>query len=344
MKFSIRQIAHLIGAEITGDPEKEIHTFSSIEEGKEGGITFLANPKYEDFVYTTQASAIIVSRQFELREAITPTLLHVEDPYSAVAVLLEKAESLTRPAKKGIESPVYIAETASIGADTYIGAFAYVGQNTSLGNRVQVYPNVYIGEGVSIGEGSIIYPHVTIYYGSVIGKNCIIHAGSCIGSDGFGFAPQKDGTYKKIPQMGKVILEDNVEIGANTCIDRATFGNTIVKKGAKLDNLVQLAHNVEVGENTVIAAQTGVAGSTRIGKACMLGGQVGVVGHLKIADRTLIDAQSGVNRSIPESGLAFRGSPIQLHRQQLKSEVLFRKLEEMYRRIAELEKILANRE
>ncbi|MEZ4774965.1 MAG: UDP-3-O-(3-hydroxymyristoyl)glucosamine N-acyltransferase [Bacteroidia bacterium] len=344
MKFSIRQIAGLIGAEITGDPDKEIDSFSGIEEGKTGGITFLANKKYEHFVYSTQASAIIVSRDFVPKESIIPTLLWVDDPYSAVAILLEKAESMRRPAKRGMESPVFISENAKVHPETYIGAFVYIGTQTTIEKDVQIYPNAYIGDDVFIGEGTVIYPNVTIYYGTKIGRNCILHAGSCIGSDGFGFAPQPDGSYKKIPQMGRVVIEDFVEIGANTCIDRATFGNTVVKEGAKLDNLVQLAHNVEIGENTVIAAQVGIAGSTHIGKACMLGGQAGVVGHLKIADRTMIDAQSGVNRSVDTPGLAFRGSPVQIHRQQLKSEVMFRKLEEMYRRISELEKVLENRD
>lgn len=344
MKFSIRQIAGLIGAEISGDPEREINSFSGIQEGKPGGITFLSNKKYEHFVYTTQASAVIVSRDFVPQKPLSPTLLLVEDPYSAVALLLEKAESMSRPAKRGMESPVFISESAQIDTDTYIGAFVYIGANTTIQKGVQIYPNTYIGDGVSIGAGTVIYPNVTIYYGTKIGENCILHAGCCIGSDGFGFAPQPDGTYKKIPQLGHVVIEDAVEIGANTCVDRATFGATVVKAGAKLDNLVQLAHNVEIGENTVIAAQTGVAGSTHIGKACMLGGQVGVVGHLKIADHTMIDAQSGVNRTVEKPGQAFRGSPIQIHRQQLKSEVMFRKLEEMYRRINELEKALEKRD
>lgn len=344
MKLSIKQIASLIGAEIEGDPLIEIHTMSSIDAGEKGAITFLANPKYSPYVYTTGASAIIIAKDFEIQEKVEATLLRVDDPYSAVASLLEKVESVIRPPKSGREEPSFISEDASIGKNSYIGAFAYIGKGSVIGERVQIYPNVFIGDKVVVGDDTIIYPGVSVYTHTRIGKKCIIHAGSCIGSDGFGFAPQKDGTFKKIPQMGRVVLEDEVELGANTCIDRATFGDTLIKKGAKLDNLVQLAHNVEIGEHTVIAAQSGIAGSTKLGRYCMLGGQVGVVGHLQIADRTMIDAQSGVNKTIKEEGKAFRGSPIQPHRQQLKSELMFRKLEEMYRKINELEKALEKKD
>ncbi|MEZ4825729.1 MAG: UDP-3-O-(3-hydroxymyristoyl)glucosamine N-acyltransferase [Bacteroidia bacterium] len=344
MKFSIQQIADIIGAEVRGDGNAEISGFSGIETARAGEITFIANPRYESYLYTTQASAIIVSRDFTLRDEFKATLLLVDDPYIAMTTLQEKAASFYKQEKQGVESPVFISESAQVAENTYIGAFVYIGNHVVIEPGVKIFPNSYIGDNTIVGEGTLIYPHVTLYQGTVVGKNCILHAGCRIGSDGFGFAPQSDGTFRKIPQLGTVTLGDFVEVGANTCIDRATFGTTFIKDGVKIDNLVQIAHNVEVGENTVIAAQVGIAGSTHIGNSCMFGGQAGVVGHLKIADRTMVDAQSGVNRSISQPGLAFRGSPIQVHRQQLKSEVVFRKLEEMYRRIDELEKILANRD
>jgi UDP-3-O-[3-hydroxymyristoyl] glucosamine N-acyltransferase len=337
MKFSLNQIANILKAEIIGDPNKDIHTFASIEEGFPGAITFLGNEKYTSFIYQTKASAVIVPRDFQPKEALDTTLLKVEDPYTAVAILLEQVNKLKISQKKGIEKQAHIDPSVTMGNEVFVGSFAYLDKNVTIGNGVKIYPNVYIGEGSVIGDHTIIYPNVTIYHGVEVGKKCIIHAGTCLGSDGFGFAPQEDGSFKKIPQTGKVILEDEVEIGANTCIDRATFGQTIIRKGAKLDNLVQLAHNVEVGENTVIAAQAGIAGSTQLGRNCMLGGQVGIVGHLEIADKTLIDAQSGVNKSIKKEGQAFRGSPIQPHRQQLKSEMIFRKLADMYNKIRDLE-------
>ena len=342
MKFSLRQIASILHAEIEGDPNLEIHTFASIEEAFPGAITFLGNEKYTPFIYQTRASAVIVGKDFLPNGKIQATLLKVDDPYTAVALLLEQVNKLKVSQKVGIEEPSQIHSSVRMGQNVFIGSFAYLDKDIVIGDGVKIYPNVYIGEGSEIGDNTIIFPNVTIYHGTKIGNNCIIHAGSCIGSDGFGFAPQEDGSFKKIPQTGTVVLEDGVELGANTCIDRATFGQTIIRQGAKLDNLVQLAHNVEIGKNTVIAAQTGIAGSTKLGANCMVGGQVGIVGHLEIADRSMIDAQSGVNKSIKESGKAFRGSPIQPHRQQLKSELLFRKLEEMYNKIRDLEDQIQN--
>lgn len=337
MKWTLSQVADIIGAEIEGEKDLLVHAISKIEEGFEGSISFLANPKYTPYIYSTEASAVIVSKAFEPTQSIKATLLRVEDPYSAFTLLLKTYNELSRNEISGIDSQAFVSASAKIGQGVYIGPFAYVGEGAEIGDEVKIHPFTYIGEGVKIGKGSKIFPQVTIYRACEIGSNCILHAGSVIGSDGFGFAPQEDGSFEKIPQTGNVKLEDFVEIGANATIDRATLGSTVIKSGVKLDNLVQIAHNVEVGENSVVAAQAGIAGSTKLGKYCMIGGQVGIVGHLNIADQTKIDAQSGVNRSIRETGKAFRGSPIQPFRQQLKSEVLFRKLEELQKRIQQLE-------
>ncbi len=337
MKWPLSQIASLIGAEIEGDKNLEIDDISKIEEGKKGSISFLANLKYEKYIYETEASAVIVSKEFQPNKALTPTLLRVEDPYGAFANLLQYYSQLSEQKQEGIDSRAFVHPEAKIAEKVFVGPLAYIGPEAVIARGAVIHPFAYIGKNVHVGEDSVVYPHVTIYRDCRIGRGCILHAGSVIGSDGFGFAPQEDGSFKKIPQTGQVILEEGVEIGANACIDRATLGATIIKKGAKVDNLVQIAHNVEIGENTVLAAQTGVAGSTRLGSYCMVGGQVGIVGHLEIADKTKIDAQSGVNRSIKKEGQVFRGSPIQPFRQQLKSEVLFRKLEELQSRIQQLE-------
>ncbi len=336
MKLRVEKIAELIGAEIEGDATAEIDQISKIEEGTPGSICFLANPKYIPYLYTTRASAVIVSRDFRPAQSYTPTLLRVDDPYSAFSHLLALAQQAQQP-DAGIEQPSFVHETASLGASVYVGAFAYIGKGAKVAARAKIYPHCYVGEGVEIGEGTVLYPGVTIYAGCKVGNRSVLHAGVCIGSDGFGFAPQPDGTYAKIPQTGGVIVGDEVEIGANTAIDRATIGHTEIKNGVKLDNLVQIAHNVSVGEHTVIAAQAGIAGSTRVGARCMIGGQAGITGHLHIANGTKIDAQSGVNKTVSTEGLALRGSPAQPYRQQLKSEVLFRKLEEMHARILQLE-------
>ncbi|MEO0472988.1 MAG: UDP-3-O-(3-hydroxymyristoyl)glucosamine N-acyltransferase [Bacteroidota bacterium] len=340
MKYTLKQIAALLQAELEGDPEVEISQVAKIEQGVPGSISFLANPKYLPFIYETKASAVIVSRDFVPQQTIGAALLRVDDPYAAFTSLLEMATAAMAASQSGIEQPSFVHETAELSEDVYVGAFAYIAAGAKIGKGTRIYPNVYVGENAVIGAGSILYPNVSVYHHCRIGQNCILHAGTVIGSDGFGFAPQADGSFKKVPQTGIVVLEDEVEIGANSCIDRATMGETIIRRGAKLDNLVQLAHNVDIGQHTVIAAQTGIAGSTNLGENCMIGGQVGIVGHLNIANRTKIDAQSGVNRSIKEEGLAFRGSPIQVHRQQLKSEVVFRKLEDLYARIRQLEEAL----
>lgn len=343
MKYTLSQIANWIQAEIEGDGDLEINNVSRIEDGQPGTITFLANPKYTPYLYTSEASAAIVSRDFQPEKPVNLTLLRVDDPYSAFTLLLEKGQAARQSEilPSGISNLAFIHPEAEIGENVTIGAFTCIEAGAKIGDNTILYPQVYIGKDVQIGAGSLLYPQVKIYHECLIGADCTLHAGSTIGSDGFGFAPQEDGTFKKIPQTGNVVLEDAVEVGANSTIDRATLGSTLIRKGAKLDNLVQIAHNVEIGENTVIAAQAGIAGSTRIGPNCMIGGQAGIVGHLKIAERTMIDAQSGVNRSIKEGGQAFRGSPVQPHRQQLKSEVLFRRLEEMNRKIATLERKLA---
>ncbi|MEM7037258.1 MAG: UDP-3-O-(3-hydroxymyristoyl)glucosamine N-acyltransferase [Bacteroidota bacterium] len=345
MKFKVGEIAQLIGAKVDGDPNVEITGLAKIEEGKPGTITFFANPKYESHIYTTSASAIIVPTDFALKSAVAATLLRTPDPYSAFTTLLGKASEMLQ-AKTGIESAdhSYISESAQIGEDVYIGAFAYIGNGAKIGPGAKIYPHAYIGDHVSVGANTTIYANASVYLGCQIGANCIVHSGAVIGSDGFGFAPQKDGSYRKIPQTGIVQIEDNVEIGAGCTIDRATLGATIIRKGVKLDNLIQIAHNVEIGADTVIAAQTGVSGSTKLGKRCMVGGQVGIVGHLNLADQTSIGAQSGVSKSVQETGKALRGSPAQDYRQQLKSEVLFKNLEAMERRIRTLEQQLKNQE
>jgi UDP-3-O-[3-hydroxymyristoyl] glucosamine N-acyltransferase len=343
MKFHLSQIAELIGAEIEGNEDQEIDHLAKIEEGEAGSLTFLANPKYAPHLYTTRATAVIIARDFVPKQAVTPVLLRVENPYSAFSFLLEKLAGGEENASSGVDPQAFVAPSAEIGEGSYVGAFSYLSERVKIGRNVKIFPQVYIGKDVVIGDNTIIYPQVSLYRETEIGPDCIIHAGTRIGCDGFGFAPQQDGSFRKVPQTGKVIIEEGVEIGANTCIDRATIGATRVRKHAKLDNLIQLAHNVSVGENTLIAAQTGVSGSTTLEENCMVGGQVGFVGHIQIAAGTRIDAQSGVNRSIKEPGMVFRGSPIQPYRQQLKTEVMWRKLEEMNQKIVRLEKELAKR-
>ena len=341
MKFTVKEIAVLLGAEIVGDPNQEISELSKIEEGKPGTISFLANPKYTPHIYSTQASAVIVSTDFEPKGAISSTLLKVADPYSAFTLLLKKVQEMVQN-KEGIEQPSYISDSATLGTHCYVGAFAYIGAGAKIGNNVKIYPHAYVGDHAVVGDNSILYPNVTVYFGCRIGANCILHAGAVLGSDGFGFAPQADGAFQKVPQTGVVVLEDDVEVGAGVTIDRATLGETMIRKGVKLDNLIQIAHNVEIGANTVIAAQTGISGSTKLGKNCMVGGQVGIVGHLSLADGTRIGAQSGVSKSVSQPNSALRGSPAQEYKQQLKSEVLFRKLEEMWKKIGSLEKEIKN--
>ncbi len=299
MNFTAEQIAAYLQGEIEGNPQATASSFSKIEEGKPGTLTFLANPVYTHFIYSTEASIVLVRKDFIPEQPIAATLIRVDDPYSCLSQLLDLSQKMQEN-KQGIESPSYISESAQIPDDIYIGAFAYIGKNVVIGKRVKIYPQTYIGDNVVIGDDCTIYPGVKIYHGCHIGQRCILHAGVVIGSDGFGFAPQKDGSYKKIPQIGIVTLEDDVEIGANTVVDRATMGSTLIHKGVKLDNLIQIAHNVEVGEHTVMAAQAGVAGSSKVGSHCMIGGQVGIAGHRHVGNRVMVGAQTGIPNDVKD--------------------------------------------
>jgi UDP-3-O-[3-hydroxymyristoyl] glucosamine N-acyltransferase len=336
MEFTAKAIAEILKGDILGDPDVKVSNISRIEEGKPGTLSFLANPKYEKYLYKTNASVVLVNKDLKIDKNVKSTLIRVDDAYRAFASLLDMyAKAL--PQKKGIHNMAVISESAKIGKDVFIGAFSYIGDNVCLGDNVRIYPNVYIGDNVSIKDNTVINPGVNIYHDCIIGADCVIHSGVIIGSDGFGFAPQKDSNYKKIPQIGNVIIEDNVELGANTCIDRATIGSTILRKGVKLDNLIQVAHNVEIGENTVIAAQSGVAGSTKIGKDCMIAAQAGVVGHLKVADDVKIGAQSGVTNDINKEGEVVLGSPaLNIHTKR-RVVAIYRNLPELLKRINSLE-------
>ncbi|MCU0392740.1 MAG: UDP-3-O-(3-hydroxymyristoyl)glucosamine N-acyltransferase [Thermoflexibacter sp.] len=338
MEFTVQQIAHILKGEIKGNSQIKIKNLAKIQEGKEGDICFLSNLKYENYLYTTTASAVIVSKDFEPKKNYQPTLIIVEDAYTAFSVLLEEYVKIINLLKIGIEQPSFIAPTCTYGENLYLGAFAYLGNHTKIGKNVKIYPHVYIGDNVSIGDDTILYSGVKVYADCKIGRSCTIQSGAIIGSDGFGFAPQTDGTYKTIPQVGTVIIEDNVDIGANTTIDRATMGATIIENGVKLDNLIQIAHNVRIGKNTVIASHTGISGSTTIGENCIIAGQVGFVGHITVANRTTIGAQSGITNSIDKEGTTLLGSPAIDHREQLKNYVIARKLPELKKRIDELEK------
>ena len=338
MKISVEQIAFLISGEVDGDPQTLIHSAGKIEDAKNGEIAFYANPKYEEFIYTTKASAVIVKNTFKPKKPINSTLIKVEDPYSAFSKLLEEYQKIIKEEKIGVEEPSFLGNGSTLGQGIFRGAFSYIGHHCNIGNNVKIYPQVWLGENVTVGDNTVIYAGAKIYPGSIIGANCVIHAGAVIGSDGFGFAPQADGTYKTIPQLGNVILEDNVSIGANTTIDCATTGSTIIRKGTKLDNLVMVAHNVEIGANTVIAAQTGISGSTKLGNNCVLGGQVGIAGHLQIAARTSFAAQSGMMKNVQDENTVWLGSPAFEHKQYLRSYTIFRNLPELKNRIEKLEK------
>ncbi len=340
MQFSAAQIAQIIGGQVEGDAEMVVSSFGKIEEAVGGQLAFLANPKYEEFLYSTKADIIIINEAQVLKEPLKATLIRVPDAYSAFALLLRQYERIQAQQMVGIQEPVYIHATVKKGENIFIGAFAYLGENVIVGDEVKIYPNAYIGNNVQIGRGTVIHPGVKIYHDCIIGQKVVIHAGTVIGGDGFGYAPQADGSFKKVPQMGNVIIEDYVEIGSNTTIDRATIGSTIIKEGAKLDNLLQIAHNVEVGNNTVIAAQSGVSGSTKIGNNVMIGGQVGIVGHLTIADGSKINAQSGVSKSMKTPNQAVTGSPAYDYTAALRSQALMRKLPELEKRVKELEEIL----
>ena len=340
MQFSAAQIAMMINGKIEGNADITVESFGKIEEAVSGQLSFLANPKYEEYLYSTHASIIIINNTQELKQSISATLIRVPDAYTAFATLLDKYQQIQNQQLSGIQQPAYIDATAKIGEHIFIGAFAYIGENSIIANGAKIFPAAYIGNNVIVGENSIIYPGVKIYHHCIIGKNVVIHAGTVIGGDGFGYAPQADGSFKKVPQIGNVIIEDNVEIGSNTTIDRATIGSTLIKEGAKLDNLLQIAHNVEIGNNSVIAAQAGISGSTKIGSNVMIGGQVGIVGHLQIADGSKINAQSGVSKSIKKPNSVVTGSPAYDYTATLRSQAMIRSLPEMEKRITELEKLI----
>lgn len=340
MTFSAAQIAMLVNGKTEGNPDAQASSFGKIEEAKPGQLAFLANPKYEEYLYTTGASVIIVNETLTLKQPIQATLVRVPDAYSAFAVLLQKYQEMMAQQLTGIQQPSYITQTAKLGEHVYIAAFAYLAENVKVGSNSKVYPHVFLGDNVTVGDNCTIHAGVKIYHNCVIGNNVTIHAGTVIGSDGFGFAPQPDGSFKKVPQIGNVVVEDNVEIGANATIDRATIGSTIIHAGAKLDNLIQVAHNVEIGRGSVIAAQAGISGSTKLGNGVMVGGQAGIVGHLSIADGSKINAQSGVAKSIREKNTAVTGSPAFDYTASLRSQALTRKLPEMEKRIKELEQAL----
>lgn len=341
MEFTISQIAQLIDGEVEGDGSKKINTISPIEDAKNGSVSFLANPKYESHLYSTRATAVIVNKDHEVKKGVETTLIRVKDAYTSFTALLEEYQKIISFQKSGIEQPSFSGKNFKHGDNLYLGAFAYIGENVTLGDNVKIYPNSFIGDNSNIGNNTIIYPGVKIYSNTKIGSYCTIHSGAVIGSDGFGFAPQEDGTYKSIPQVGNVVIEDHVDIGANTVVDCATFTSTVIRKGVKMDNLIQIGHNVEIGENTVIAGQAGIAGSSKVGNSCVIGGQVGIVGHIHIADNTKIQAQSGVNKSTKE-GSAMYGSPALEYNNFLRSYAVFRRLPKVMQKIEELEKKIIN--
>ncbi len=340
MKFTAKQIAELLQGRVEGNPDAEVWNVAKIEEGAQGMLSFLANPKYTHYIYETQSSVVIVNDDFEATAPINATLIRVPDAYASFAKLLAFYDQMTQN-KQGVSSLAFVSATAQCGENLYLGEFAFVGEHAKIGNNVKLYPQVYVGDGCVIGDNTVLYPGVKLYRNTVVGRNCILHAGAVLGADGFGFAPQPDGHYEKIPQVGNVVIDDNVEIGANTTIDRSTMGSTRVCKGVKLDNLIHLAHNTEVGENSALAAQVGVSGSTHLGKNCVVGGQSGFVGHLSIADGSKFGGQSGIMGSIKEENQEFMGTPIQPLRKYLVSNARFRHIDEMARKIDALEKELA---
>ncbi|WP_242093408.1 UDP-3-O-(3-hydroxymyristoyl)glucosamine N-acyltransferase [Aestuariivivens sediminicola] len=338
MKFTAQQIAEILEGDVVGNAEVEVSRLSKIEEGTEGSLTFLANPKYTQYIYSTKASVAIVNKTFEPEYSIAATLIKVDDAYSAFSKVLEYY-NLVKLNKTGIEQPSFISESSKYGENVYIGAFSYIGENVVLGNQVKVYPNVYIGDNVVIGDNTVVFSGSKIYSETVVGKHCVINSGAIIGADGFGFSPNENGEYIKVPQTGNVILEDYVDIGAATTIDRATLGSTIIRRGVKLDNQIQIAHNVEIGKNTVIAAQTGIAGSTKIGENCQIGGQVGIVGHISIGNNVKIQAQSGIIRNVKDNEI-LQGSPALGYGDFNKSYVHFKNLPKIVKDINALEKKL----
>lgn len=340
MIFTVEEVAKLINGQVEGDATARVSRISKIEEATEGSISFLSNPKYEPYLYTTGASAVIIGEQFQLKKSVNAALIRVKDAYIGFTTLMEQYQRLIALQKTGIEEPVYTGKDSAFGEGLFRGAFSYVGNHCTIGKQVKIYPQVYIGDYVTIGDHTVLYPGTKIYSGTQIGSYCTLHAGSVLGSDGFGFAPQNDGSYKKIPQLGNVVLENHVDIGANTVIDCATMGSTIIREGVKLDNLIQIAHNVEVGRHTVMAAQSGISGSSKVGERCIIAGQVGIAGHLTIAPRTTLLAQSGISKNWEEEGQQLLGSPAFERKSYLKSYTIFRKLPELLLKIEELEKRL----
>lgn len=339
MTFPAAQIALIVNGKIEGDPNSDVSSFGKIEEARPGQLTFFANPKYEEYLYSTRASVVIINEAYELKQPVAATLIRVPDAYTAFATLLSKYQEIMQQQLTGVQQPVYISKTATCGEKVFIGAFAYLGENVKVGNNTKIYPNAFLGDNVTVGDHCVIHPGVKIYHDCKLGNHITIHAGTVIGSDGFGFAPQADGSFKKVPQIGNVVIEDYVEIGANATIDRATIGSTLIKQGAKLDNLIQIAHNVEVGNSTVIAAQAGISGSTKIGNGVMIGGQAGIVGHIQLGDGAKVNAQSGVSKSI-EPGKAVTGSPAYDYTSALRSQAVSRKLPELEKRVKELEALI----
>lgn len=344
--FTIQQIADFLGATIEGDATIVLSNLAKIEEAKQGDLCFLANLKYLHYLFNSQASAVIINRNLVLEQPVRPVLIRVDDAYAAFGQLLNwyQAQQKTSIETREVHPAAIVSETATLGENVSVGAGCYIGKDAVIGKNTVIYPQCFIGDKVILGENTIIYAGVKIYENCIVGSQCIIHSGVVIGADGFGFAPMPDGSYKKIAQTGNVLIENDVEIGANTCIDRATLGSTIIRKGVKLDNLIQIAHNVEIGAHTVIAAQTGVAGSTKIGKNCMIGGQVGFVGHIKIADGTQINAQSGIAKSVEQPGQALSGSPAFAYKDHLKASIAFKQLPSLVERLRQLENKLLDME
>jgi UDP-3-O-[3-hydroxymyristoyl] glucosamine N-acyltransferase len=338
MQFTVEQIAHILGGEVLGDASAKVWDIGKIEDAQLGQVSFLSNLKYEPYLYTTKATVVIINKDFQPKHSYTPSLIRVENAYSAFTVLLEEYEKIIRFSKVGIEQPCFMAENSDIGEGFYRGAFSYIGNNTNIGKNVKIYPQAFIGDNVKIGDNCLIYAGARILDGTVVGNNCTIHPNAVVGSDGFGFAPQPDKTYRRIPQVGIVILEDNVSIGANSTIDRATLGVTILRKGVKIDNLVQVAHNVEIGENTVMAAQSGVAGSAKIGKNCQFGGQTGIAGHIEVAEATIASGRAGITAAIKEPKQILSGMPAFSHKNNMRSYVIYRKLPELDTKVKDLER------
>ena len=339
MEFTAQQIASFLKGEIVGDPETKVSNVSGIDEGKQGTLSFLANPKYEKYLYDTESSIVLINKDMKLEKAVKATLIRVENAYEAFASLLQMYEQ-AKPKSTGVSSLSSIDGTANVGDNPFIGDFTVISKNARIGNNVRLYPQVFIGENAVVGDDSILYPGVKVYHDCVIGTGCIIHSGTVIGSDGFGFASQDDTSYKKIPQLGNVVIEDDVELGSNVSVDRATMGSTIIRKGVKIDNLVQIAHNVEIGEHSVIVAQAGIAGSTKIGARCMIGGQAGIIGHLTITDDVKIGAQTGLSKDINTRGEILLGSPAMKIGDKKRAIAIYKKLPELYKLILKMERDL----